>query len=154
MTRRRGSGRFSAEIERDYEAGEDIVREGDAGAQMYIIQSGSAVALKRIDGRDVELVRLAKGEFFGEMSMLDGLPRSATVRAVEPTKVLVIEQGGFLLKVRRDPTLAFELMLQLSGRVRRLTDQLATAMTSDAQSPGTAKLLVAHSEFEHTKSRA
>ena len=124
----RSTGRFAAEVELSYEPGEDVVREGDSGSRLFIIQSGGVAVIKRVGEREVELATLGQGDIFGEMSLLEGLPRSATVRAVEPTSVLVVEPGGFLLKIRRDPTLAFEILQQLSGRVRRLNGQLTEAL--------------------------
>ena len=142
------SGRFAAEVERSYEPGEDIVREGEAGAQLFIIQSGVVTVVRRVGAREVEFATLGKGDIFGEMSLLEGLPRSATVRAVEPTRVLVVEPGGFLLKIRRDPTLAFELLQQLSGRVRRLNGQLTEALLKLPQSLDVIGLSLARSEFD------
>ena len=67
--------------------------------------------------------------------MLFRSPRTSTVYALEPTSVLVIKSGGFLMRIRRDPTFAFELMQQLSGRVRHLNDQLAH-VTATAEAMG------------------
>jgi CRP-like cAMP-binding protein len=67
---------------------------------------------------------LDRGAFFGEMSLLEGLPRSATARAVGKVSLLVLRPGSLLLQIRRDPTFAFELLQQLSGRIRELNDKL------------------------------
>jgi CRP/FNR family transcriptional regulator, cyclic AMP receptor protein len=67
---------------------------------------------------------LDRGSFFGEMSLLEGLPRSATARAIGKTTLLVLRPGSLLLQIRRDPTFAFELLQQLSGRIRELNDKL------------------------------
>jgi CRP-like cAMP-binding protein len=147
-------GRFTAEAEREFAIGEDIVREGDLGSQMYIIQRGRVSVLKLVGEQQIELAELRKGDFFGEMSLLEGLPRSATVRAIEPTSVLVVEPGGFLLKIRRDPTLAFELLQQLSGRVRRLNEQLAETMLAQAQSQAAVDLSMTRTEFEAAAERS
>jgi CRP/FNR family transcriptional regulator, cyclic AMP receptor protein len=148
------SGKFSTEVERAYATGDDIVREGEVGSQMYIVQSGHVAVLKQVGEREVEIAVLGKGDFFGEMSLLEGLPRSATVRALEATSVLVIEPGGFLLKIRRDPTLAFELLQQLSGRIRRLNEQIAESMLDNAQSADAVSLSMARSEFEAARDTA
>lgn len=139
--------RFAAESEREFAAGEDIVREGDLGSQMYIVQRGRVSVRKAVGERQVELAELGKGDIFGEMSLLEGLPRSTTVRALEPTTVMIVEPGGFLLKIRRDPTLAFELLQQLSGRVRRLNERLNEALLARAENQAAVDLTVAHSEF-------
>jgi CRP-like cAMP-binding protein len=71
------------------------------------------------DGTVTDLGTRERGEFFGEMSVLESLPRSATVEAVEETRLLVISQGQLLVRIRRDPTFCLELLRQLSGALRR-----------------------------------
>lgn len=107
---------FSPEGLRDYADGETVFQEGDHSFEMYVVQSGYMVVSQ--NGR--ELAVLGPGEFFGEMSLLESLPRSATVRARGPARLLCIQPGGFLLKIRRDPTFAFELLQALSRRIRQL----------------------------------
>jgi CRP/FNR family transcriptional regulator, cyclic AMP receptor protein len=72
----------------------------------------------------VQLAVLEKGDFFGEMSLLEGLPRDASAIAVGTTQVLVMSSGALLVRLRRDPTFAFELLRRLSGRVRALNARL------------------------------
>lgn len=109
----------------EYKDGDLIVREGDASRVMFIIQRGEAVVTKQVGDGEVELATLTRGSFFGEMSLLESLPRSATVRARGDTRVLVISPGGLLLKIRRDPTFALEMLQQMSHRVRRLNESVA-----------------------------
>ena len=90
---------------------------------------------------------LGKGDFFGEMALLESEPRSATVRSVGSTKVLVIQSGGFLLKIRRDPTFAFEMLQRLSGRLRGVTAQLAAACSENGLSTDQMQSLLVASEF-------
>ncbi len=116
--------KFSGDMQRTYEAGEVIVREGDLDTVMFIIQKGSVSVRKRTESEDIELAVLKKGAIFGEMGLLEGEPRTSTIHAIEPTSVLVIKSGGFLMRIRRDPTFAFELMQQLSSRVRQLDEQV------------------------------
>ncbi len=106
----------------EYKDGDLIVREGDASRVMFIIQRGEAVVTKRVGADEVLLATLTRGSFFGEMSLLESLPRSASVRARGDTRVLVISPGGLLLKIRRDPTFALEMLQQMSRRVRRLNE--------------------------------
>ena len=110
----------AAEVERVYQDGELIVREGDPGREMFVIRSGHALVRRR--GEDVS--RLGKGEFFGEMSVLESLPRDADVVADGVTRVLVLGPGALLARLRRDPTFALELLQSLSGRVRVLNERL------------------------------
>jgi len=129
------SKRFNEDLVQSYNAGEVIVSEGDESRELYILQSGSAEVLKRHGKRDVRLTVLRKGDFFGEMSLLEEIPRSATVRTLETTKVMVIRPGGLLLKMRRDPTFAFEMLQQISARLRRIDSTLAAALAAGDLSP-------------------
>lgn len=126
------AGSRHQEVE-EYEDGDLIVREGDASRVMFIIQRGGAVVTKQVGDSEVVLATLTRGSFFGEMSLLESLPRSATVRARGDTRVLVISPGGLLLKIRRDPTFAVEMLQQMSRRVRRLNESVAEYLAkSDA----------------------
>ena len=107
-----------------YSDGELIVREGDDSREMYVIQSGGVLVTRRIGGKRVELAQLERGNFFGEMSLLESVPRNATIRAVGETRVLVIKPGELLLKIRRNPTFALEMLQQMSLRIRRLNVRL------------------------------
>lgn len=122
---------FSPENLRDYADGETVFQEGDHSFEMYVVQSGSVV----VSQNGAELAVLGKGEFIGEMSLLESLPRSATVRARGAARLLCIQPGGFLLKIRRDPTFAFELMQSLSRRVRSMTERAGTRDAASAAGP-------------------
>ena len=117
-----------AELERFVDTGEAIVREGDTGRDMFVIQYGRVEIRKQVNGSDVTLASLTKGDFFGEMSLLESLPRDADAVAVAPTKLLVIQPGGLLLRIRRDPTFAFEMLNKLSSRLRRQNARLVRAI--------------------------
>lgn len=108
--------------------GQIIIREGEMSREMYIIQRGRVEVVRRLRGRPVVLATLERGSFFGEMSLLDSQPRSAMVRAKGDTDVLVIEPGALLLKFRRDPTFAFEMLQHMSRRVHDLDDQLMSML--------------------------
>ncbi len=110
--------------ERMVEAGEAVFRHGDKGSELFVIQSGT-VEISRGQGehRNV-LATLRQGAFFGEMSVLESMPRDADAVAVTRTELLVITQGGLLIRLRRDPTFALEMLHQLSGRVRNLNQML------------------------------
>lgn len=124
------SKRMGDDIVQEFDAGEIIVHEGDESRELYILQSGSAEVVKKSGSRDIRLATLKKGQFFGEMSLLEGTARSATVRALKKTRVLVIKPGGLLLKMRRDPTFAFEMLQQLSARILRMDQALSVALDS------------------------
>lgn len=115
-----------------FEDGEIIVVEGEHGREMFVIQEGRVEVTKRIDGRDERLAVLGRGEFFGEMSLLEGLPRHATVRALGRVRLLVVEPGSLLLRIRRDPTFAFEMLQHMSRRIRDLDDRLLAQLAATA----------------------
>jgi len=127
----------SSEFERDYEDGELICREGEASSEMFVIQSGKVRIFKHSRANDIELALLDRGNFFGEMSVLEGLPRDASAQAVGKTRVLVMSTGALLVRLRRDPTFAFELLHRLSGRVRSLNSRLMAAL--EKSDPGAAQ---------------
>ena len=106
---------------RPFTAGEVIVRRGDAADEMFVIRSGR-VEIRRDDGVVAEL---GAGDFFGEMSLLESLPRDADAVALTDVELLVITQGALLVRLRRDPTFALEMLHRLSGRVRMLNARLA-----------------------------
>lgn len=118
--------------EETYRDGEAIVREGEDGREMYVIQSGTVAVTKIIDGCETEIARLSRGDFFGEMSLLESQPRYATIRAVGDARVLVIKPGSLLLKIRRNPTFAFEMLQRMSRRLRLMNDKIVELMESAA----------------------
>jgi CRP/FNR family cyclic AMP-dependent transcriptional regulator len=128
----------TAEFEREYADRELICREGESSSEMFIIQSGKVRIFKTSKRGQVDLALLEKGNFFGEMSVLEGLPRDATAQAVGNTRVVVMSTGALLVRLRRDPTFAFELLHRLSGRVRSLNSRLLEALEK-GNTPGAAE---------------
>jgi CRP-like cAMP-binding protein len=126
----------SAEFERDYSDGELICSEGESSSEMFVIQSGGVRIFKVSGMRELDLALLEKGNFFGEMSVLEGLPRDASAQAVGNTRVLVMSTGALLVRLRRDPTFAFELLHRLSGRVRALNARLMEQLDKGAPGAG------------------
>jgi CRP-like cAMP-binding protein len=117
------------EIQR-FADGEVIFAEGDTSTEMYVLRSGKIEISKHVAGHSIRLAVLDRGAFFGEMSLLEGLPRSATARAIGGVQVLVLRPGSLLLQIRRDPTFAFELLQQLSGRIRDLNEKLVLKLAT------------------------
>lgn len=113
-----------------FDDGEAVVREGEETREMFIIREGRIEILKQVGGHEVRLAILERGSFFGEMSLLEGLPRSATARAIGKTELVVLRPGSLLVQIRRDPTFAFELLQQMSHRVRELNDKLVLKVAS------------------------
>ena len=118
------------DAQRVVEAGDYVFRQGDKGIDLFVVQSG-VVEISRGEGdKRVVMATLRQGAFFGEMSVLESMPRDADAVAVTRTELLVISQGGLLIRLRRDPTFAVEMLHQLSGRVRALNQQLEEERSS------------------------
>jgi len=107
-----------ASLGRDYKDGDTIFEENSIGKEMYIILTGNAKVIKKKDGVETTLATLEEGDFFGEMSLFDNNPRSATVKALGDVKLLEINQKNFLKKISRDPSLAFRMFEKMSQRIR------------------------------------
>ena len=82
-----------------FEDGEIVFREGEESSAMYVLRSGTIEILKDVAGHQVRLAMLDRGSFFGEMSLLEGLPRSATARAIGKASLLVLRPGSLLLQI-------------------------------------------------------
>lgn len=115
-----------AMTERRYKHGADIVREGDDGNTLFVMLSGQArVHRAGAAGEDVELARLGPGGFFGEMSLLDGQPRSATVRATTDVRCALLPRWALESLIRANPLIAMQMLAVLSIRLRAVERLLA-----------------------------
>lgn len=104
-----------------YQPGQAIVERGDPGDAMYIVLSGAAEV--DVGGR---FHRLERGAFFGEMAVLAGKPREATVKAVEPLEALQIPAGEFQAFLATNPEIAVGMLKSLVERLREVQDRLDT----------------------------
>lgn len=109
-----------------YRDGEEIVRQGNTGESMYVVQSGRVeVVQKTENGGEQHLAYLEAGNFFGEMSVFEKEVRSATVRAAGEARVLKIDKKTLLRRIREDPLLAVNLLKTMSHRIRVLNSEVA-----------------------------
>jgi CRP-like cAMP-binding protein len=106
---------------RNYKAGAEIVKEGDAGVGFFLIMSGKVEVVR--GGK--KLSTLGAGQYFGEMSLLDRAPRSATCLATEATETLAILRSDFVAELKANPSMCLSIMETLSRRVRELDAKLA-----------------------------
>ncbi len=111
---------------RTYKDGDVIVRQGDTGDSMYVIQEGQAEVVVEKEGREVRLRTIGQGEFIGEMAVFEREVRSATVRAVGDVRVLTVDRRGLLRRIQEDPSLAFRIMETMSRRIRTLSEDVAS----------------------------
>ena len=123
---------ISSALGKIYQDGEVIIRQGDEGNCMYVIQEGQAEVLQQLAGKEVQLGIRGKGDCLGEMAIFEREVRSATVRALGEARVLTIDQKNFLRRIAEDPSLAFRLVQNLSARVRELSKQI-TELKSNCQ---------------------
>jgi CRP/FNR family cyclic AMP-dependent transcriptional regulator len=103
---------------RQYEAGEVIFFEDDIGETAYVIERGRVEVQKKLDGKIVHIAYIGPGEPFGEMSMIDERPRSATIVAVEQTTARELHRDEFLQTLQRQPNIAISLLKILFERLR------------------------------------
>lgn len=107
--------------ERQFMTGERLLTEGENGAGLYVITAGKVrVTRRNASGEEVELGVYDPGAVLGEMSLLDDLPRSASVIATEPTRALVIPVWEFRAELRNSPDMAIKLLEVMSRRLRAL----------------------------------
>lgn len=120
----------------EFKDGDFIFHEGDLGTEMYIIHEGKVEILNQVGGKEVVLAVLERGDFFGEMSVLEDLPRAASARALSNTRLLQINGSTFDQLLRDNPEIAVRMMRKLSRRLRE-TDELlrGTTMYKNASTP-------------------
>jgi len=108
----------------DRKAGGLLFRAGDEGDAMYLIERGKIrICVRAKEGHEVTLTEFGRGDFFGEMALLDGKPRSADARVVESARLAVLSREHFLSFVRSKPNVALEMLTALTNRLRQ-TDEL------------------------------
>lgn len=113
----RVSDTLNSKFGREYSVGEVLFREGETGDVMFVIQSGEVSISKSVGGSDKILAKLGPGEFFGEMAILNGKPRTATARVVTKAKVLVIEARTLEEMLARNAEIALRLIKKLAKRL-------------------------------------
>jgi CRP-like cAMP-binding protein len=118
-----------------YHDGEVIIRQGEVGDCMYVIQEGKVEIIHESQGMEIQLQVHGPGAFFGEMALFDKDVRSATVRALGEAKVLTVDKKNLMRRIHEDPSLAFNLVETMSGRIRELVAKVAALESQiDSQS--------------------
>lgn len=114
----------SGELGKEYKNGEIIIKQGESGNCMYVIQSGEVEVSREKDGKEVQLAIRKTGDFFGEMALFSREVRSATVRALGDARVLTVDRKNLLNSIQKDPSLAFRIIETLSKRIRDLSEEI------------------------------
>jgi CRP/FNR family cyclic AMP-dependent transcriptional regulator len=117
----------SGALGKEYQPQEVIVRQGEVGNCMYVIQAGQVELIKESEGHEIFLAELGEGDFFGEMELFGKEPRAATARALSDVRVLTVDKKLLLKRIQEDPSLGFRIMQKLSSRVRELESELIRA---------------------------
>jgi CRP-like cAMP-binding protein len=107
-----------------FDKGHVLFREGDDGEEMFIIQSGKVAIKKRVKEGETTLAVLEKGDFFGEMAVLERLPRSATAELVEDGDIIVIAGDTFGDMIKANPEIAVRMLRKYSIRLRETNKQI------------------------------
>lgn len=127
---------------RTYRAGQIICHEGDPGESLYILESGRVKVLSyAATGRETIFSILGPGECFGELSLIDGEPRSATVETLETVQALVLRRDDFLRTIRANPPAADRLLAALAAKVRQLSQTVTDLAFLDLEGRLAKKLL-------------
>lgn len=105
-----------------FRPGQIIVTQGTPGQAFYLILSGRVEILRD----SVSLGSFSRGDFFGEMSLLDQAPRSATIRAIEETSCLMLSSWDFKALIERHPSIAIKLLEVLSRRLRVADERIGS----------------------------
>jgi len=113
-------------VEREYKKGETIVKEGEQAVAFFIIVKGRVEVVQAGGSKKSQaLAQLGPSETFGDMALLDGAPRSASVRAVDDTTCLVLSRWDFVAELQTNPHMAVAMLPVLSRRLRDVEAKLA-----------------------------
>ena len=128
----------------DCNAGAFLFRAGDRGDAMYLIERGKVrICVRTTDGREMTLTELGRGDFFGEMALLDGQRRSADALVAEDARFAVLSRDHFLSFMRSNPNVALEMLTALANRLRHTDELLRHSATRNVNVEEAAQLTLA-----------
>jgi uncharacterized membrane protein len=118
-----------------------LFRQGDKGDAMYLIESGRVrISIRDAEEQEVILAELAQGDFFGEMSIIDGRQRSADAKVIDDARLAILSRDAFLSFVRTNPDVALEMLSALTDRLRRTDELLRSRVSRNANDEEQARL--------------
>ncbi|MEI7895144.1 MAG: Crp/Fnr family transcriptional regulator [Myxococcales bacterium] len=120
-----------ARYAREFPAGHLLFREGEPGSEMFVIQSGLVQVLKRVGGEDRPLATLGRGDFVGEMAILNGKPRVASALVVEDAQCVVLDGAMLETMVTRSPEIAVRLIKKLASRLDAADELIQILLNPD-----------------------
>jgi CRP/FNR family cyclic AMP-dependent transcriptional regulator len=118
---------------REFPRGTVLFREGDPGGDMYVVNRGKVSISARVGAVEKLLSTLGQGEFLGEMSILNGAPRSATATCVEDCLLLVVDARTFETMVRASSEIAVRMIKKMAGRLAEADRQIENLLLRDAR---------------------
>jgi uncharacterized membrane protein len=128
----------------DSKAGTSLFRAGDQGDAMYLIEHGKVrICVRASDGNEVTLTELGRGDFFGEMALLGGQPRSADAVVVDEARLAVLSRDHFLSFMRSSPDIALEMLTALANRLRHTDELLRRSATRNVNVEEAAQFTLA-----------
>jgi CRP/FNR family transcriptional regulator, cyclic AMP receptor protein len=119
---------------RNVTAGHVLFREGEPGKEMFVIQSGKVRLVRNIRGQDKLLAELGAGEFFGEMSIINDKPRTATATVIEDAQLLVLDPKTFEAMIKANTEIAVRMIKKLAKRLDDANNQIENLLLGDANS--------------------
>ena len=126
---------------RSFHAGEVLYREGEMGAEAYLLEEGRVRLIKRVRGAERSLMVLKAGDLLGESALIVGAARSSTAIALSAGTALVLDQDTLQDLLEHNPSVAARLVQQLVRRLRDAEDQIEIMMLADTQSKVVSALL-------------
>lgn len=126
--------------EKQLNTGEVLFKDGDPGDEMYLIKSGKIRISKAAGDVEKTLAILKEGDFFGEMSVIDGSPRSATATAIEPVELVIFDREVFMNQVRENPLMEY-ILHTLIKRLRETDEQIQYLLIKNEEKRLVAMLL-------------
>src|SRR6266536_2411991 len=128
----------------DCKAGTSLFRAGDQGDALYVIERGKVrICVRASDGKEVTLTELGRGDFFGDMALLDGQRRSADAVVAEEARLAVLSREHFLSFMRSSPDIALEMLTALANRLRHTDELLRRTATRNVNVEEAAQLTLA-----------
>ena len=136
-------------LPRQYAKGDVIIRKSDTGLGMFVNVKGALEVYDERDGKRVTLATLRPGQSVGEMSLLDGRPRSANVEAIEDSECVLMTRDSFNSLTRRDPEILWGIVPQLVERLRQANERLAR--TEDGRPTAATPEVIAETRAERAE---
>jgi CRP/FNR family cyclic AMP-dependent transcriptional regulator len=122
-------------------AGAGLFERGDRGSELYIVHSGKVeLSIRDLAGEKIVLTVAERGDFFGELSLLDSHPRTATAKALEDTELIVLNRDNLLLFFQKKPDAALDMIAAMGAMIRKADDILRTRVSRNVNQEVEEKL--------------